>query len=97
MKEREIPKMTIKKIYSNLKQDLLLCIRFIKQWHPEYVAMYFGTNKWEEIANKLDVICKPFSEVQFMEIEKVIAELHSFFISKPHSEWEKKSKRKSKN
>ena len=90
-------KMTVKKIYTTLKWDLTLCIKFIKQWHPEYVQMYFWTNKWEEIAKKLEVICKPFSEVQLMEIEKVITELHSFFISKPNSKWEKKSKRKSKN
>lgn len=68
---------------------------------PEYVQMYFWTNKREEIANQLEVICKPFSEVQFAEIEKVISELHSFFISKPTETWLKKSettsKRKSKS
>jgi hypothetical protein len=39
----------------------------------------------------LSVICQPFSEYQFAEIEKLIAELHSYFISKPKEEWEKKS------
>jgi len=97
MKEREIPKMTVKKIYTNLKSDLQLCINFIKEGKPELVKMYFWTNKWEEIANQLEVICKPFSEVQFIEIEKLVSELHSFFISKQTTGWEKKSKRKSKS
>jgi hypothetical protein len=39
----------------------------------------------------LSVICQPFSEYQFAEIEKLIAELHKYFISKPNEEWEKKS------
>lgn len=48
---------------------------------PEYVKLYFGTNKRQEIADKLEVICRPFSEYQFAEVEKVIHELHSYFIT----------------
>jgi hypothetical protein len=49
--------------------------------HQDYVEQYFGTMEWDEITNKLEVICRPFSEVQKMEIDKVLTELHNFFIS----------------
>lgn len=46
------------------------------------VQLYFGTRSRNEIKSKLDVICKPFSEYQMYEIEKVISDLHIYFISK---------------
>ena len=91
MKEMTIQKMSVKKIYSNLKSDLERCIELLDADRPELVAEYFWTTKRSEIADKLSVICQPFSEYQFVEIEKLIAELHKYFISKPNEEWEKKS------
>jgi hypothetical protein len=44
----------------------------------------------------LQVICKPFSVIQKIQISGVITELHNFYIQ-PTTEWEKKSKRKSKS
>lgn len=85
-----IQKMSVKKIYSNLKSDLERCIELLDADRPELVAEYFWTTKRSEIADKLAVICQPFSEYQFAEIEKLIAELHSYFISKK-GKWQKKS------
>jgi hypothetical protein len=75
--------MTVKKIYSRLRSDLNKCIEFLEIDRPEYVKMYFGTDKRSEIEQKLSVICKTFSEYQLSEIEKIKTELHSYFISKP--------------
>jgi hypothetical protein len=86
MKEMTVQKMSVKKIHSRLKSDLQQCIEYLEQGKPEYVKRYFGTDKRSEIADKLSVICQPFSEYQFAEIEKVITELHSYFISKPKAE-----------
>lgn len=91
MKEMTVQKMSVKKIFSRLRADLIKCIEYIKAWEPEMVQVYFGTKSRNEIKAKLDVICKPFSEYQMYEIEKVISELHSYFISKSKAEWEKKS------
>ena len=86
-----LQKMSVKKIYSRLKWDLQQCIEYLEQDKPEYVKLYFGTAKRSEIADKLEVICKPFSDYQFSEIEKLISELHSYFIIKQPEQWEKKS------
>lgn len=82
--------MSVKKIFSRLRADLTKCIEYIKAWEPEMVQVYFGTKSRNEIKAKLDVICKPFSEYQFAEIEKVISELHSYFITN-QKQWQKKS------
>lgn len=91
MKEMTLQKMPVKKIYTGLKADLKLCIKFIEMNRPERVKLYFWTDKWSEIADKLEVICEPFSDYQKSEIEKVISELHKFFIIKPLEWLEKKS------
>ena len=92
-----VQKMTTKKIFSKLKSDLKLCIRFIQMRKPEYVKLYFGTDNRQEIADKLEVICKPFSDYQKADIENVISELHSYFIIKKSERWLKnKSKKNSK-
>ena len=84
MKEMTISNQErIKEIYQNLKSDL--------------VKEYFWTDNWEEIEKQLAVICKPFSVIQKIQIEKVISELHNFYITNSTEEWEKKSKRRSKN
>lgn len=70
----------IKNIYSNLKSDLILCVKYHRRNKPEMVREYFGTDSREEIQKQLDVICKPFSYVQRTQIEKVISDLHTFYI-----------------
>ena len=89
MKEREI--QMIKEIYENLKQDLVLCVKYHRRNKSELVKEYFWTDKWEEIEKQLQVICKPFSDIQKIQISKVITELHNFYIL-PVEEWQKKSK-----
>ena len=76
-----VQEMPTKKIYSRLKSDLNLCIRYIEMNRPQYVKLYFGTDKRQEIADKLEIVCKPFSDYQLAEIEKVIQKLHSYFIT----------------
>lgn len=84
MTERKLSKgevnEQIKNIYSNLKSDLILCIKYHRKNKPEMVKEYFGTDNREEIQKQLDVICKPFSYVQRIQIEKVISDLHTFYI-----------------
>ncbi len=97
MKEREIQNQArIKEIYQNLKSDLKRCIKYHRRNKSELVKEYFWTDKWEEIEKQLQVICKPFSVIQKIQISGVITELHNFYIL-PTTEWEKKSKRKSKS
>ena len=83
-------------IYSNLKSDLQLCVKYHRRNKSELVKEYFWTDKWEEIEKQLQVICKPFSDIQKIQISGIITELHNFYIL-PTTEWEKKSKRKSKS
>lgn len=85
----------IKEIYNYLKSDLTRCIKYHRRWHPEYVKDYFNTDKREDIEKQLAVICKPFSHIQRMNIEKAISDLHTFYIL-PNEEWLKKSKKNSK-
>lgn len=82
-------KLTVKKIYTGLKSDLELCIKFLRHWKPENVELYFWTLDRDEIQNQIDVICKPFSEYQLAQIEKVKSDLHTF-ISKYHNQWQQK-------
>lgn len=90
----------IKEIYQNLKSDLTLCIKYHRRNKSELVKEYFWTDNWGEIEKQLQVICKPFSYIQKVQIGNVISDLHKFYIQ-PIEEWSKKSekisKRKSKN
>ena len=83
-------------IYSNLKSDLQLCIKYHRRNKSELVKEYFWTDKWEEIEKQLQVICIPFSVIQKIQISGVITELHNFYIQ-PTTEWEKKLRTKSKS
>ena len=87
----------IKEIYQKLKSDLTLCIKYHRRNKSDLVKEYFWTDNWEEIEKQLAVICKPFSVIQKIQIEKVISELHNFYITNSTEEWEKKSRRRSKN
>ena len=88
----------IKQIYRDLKADLTLCVKYHRKGKSDLVKEYFWTDSWEEIEKQLAVICKPFSVIQKIQIEKVISELHNFYITNSTEEWlEKKSKRRSKN
>lgn len=84
----------INEIYRYLKEDLTRCIKYHRKWKPEYVKEYFNTDKREEIEAQLQVICKPFSDIQKIQISKVISDLHTFYIL-PQEEWLNKSEKKS--
>ena len=91
----------INEIYRYLKSDLIRCVKYHRKFRPDVVREYFGTDKREEIEKQLQVICKPFSEVQKIQIEKVISDLHNFYPL-ASNKWQSKksetnSKRKSKN
>lgn len=98
MKEMTISNQErIKQIYRDLKSDLTLCIKYHRKHKSDLVKEYFWTDNWEEIEKQLTVICKPLSVIQKIQISKVITELHNFYITNSTEEWEKKSKRRSKN
>ena len=84
MTERKLSKgevnEQIKNIYSNLKSELIMCVKYHRKNKPEKVQEYFGTDNREEIQKQLDGICKPFSLIQKIQIEKVISDLHNFYI-----------------
>ena len=82
----------IKETYKNLKSDLLLCVKYHRRNKPELVREYFGTDQRDKIEEQLQVICNPFSEVQKIQIEKVISDLHIFYSINNES-WLKKSKK----
>lgn len=84
----------INEIYKYLKEDLTRCIKYHRKWKPEFVKEYFNTDKREEIEKQLQVICKPFSDIQKIQISKVITDLHTFYIL-PQEEWLNKSEKKS--
>lgn len=91
--------MTINEIYDYLKGDLVKCVKYHRRGKPEMVKDYFGTDNWEEIEKQLQVICNTFSDIQRIQISKVITELHNFYISNDE-QWttsEKPSKKKSRN
>ena len=54
------------------------------------VKEYFWTDNREEIEKQLAVICKPFSDIQKIQISQVITDLHNFYIQ-PTEEWLKES------
>lgn len=89
-----------KQIYANLKSDLKLCNKFMRKQQPEKVKEYFWTLERDKINDQLQVICKPFSLIQKIQIERLISELH-IFICNYNEPWLKKSKKslklKSKN
>ena len=98
MKEMTISNQErIKQIYRDLKSDLTLCVKYHRKGKSDLVKEYFWTDQWEEIEKQLAVICKPLSVIQKIQISKVITELHNFYITNSTEEWEKKSKRRSKN
>ena len=70
----------INEIYKYLKSDLTECVKYRRRNKPEYVKEYFNTDKREEIEAQLQVICKPFSDIQKIQISKVISDLHTFYI-----------------
>ena len=77
-----IPKQTqdeISNIYKNLKADLTLCVKYHRRHKPEMVKEYFGTDNWEEIDKQLQVIIKPFSIIQKVQLDRLIKDLHSFY------------------
>lgn len=90
----------INEIYKYLKSDLTQCIRYHRRKKPELVKEYFWTDQRDKINDQLQVICKPFSPIQKIQIEKVISDLHIFY-SVNNDSWLKKSKKslnqKSKN
>lgn len=80
----------IKEIYQGLKSDLTLCVKYHRRNKSDLVKEYFWTDNREEIEKQLQVICKPFSVIQKIQISKVISDLHNFYIQ-PTEEWLKKS------
>ena len=90
----------INEIYKYLKSDLTQCIKYHRRNKPELVKEYFWTDQRDKINDQLQVICKPFSPIQKIQIEKVISDLHIFY-SVNNNPWLKKSKKslnqKSKN
>ena len=95
MKEMKVPQMKVEDIYKTLKEDLKLCIKYHRRNKSELVKQYFWTDKWEEIEKQLQVICKPFSLIQKIQISRWTTELHNFYIQ-PNIEWQKKWGKKSK-
>lgn len=81
-----------KQIYTNLKSDLKLCNKFMRKQQPEKVKEYFWTLERDKINDQLQVICKPFSLIQKIQIERLISELH-IFISNYNESWLKKSEK----
>jgi hypothetical protein len=81
-----------KQIYTNLKSDLKLCVKYHRRNKPELVKEYFWTDQRDKINDQLQVICKPFSPIQKIQIERLISELHTF-ISNYNESWLKKSKK----
>ncbi len=90
----------IKEIYEYLKSDLTQCIKYHRRNKPELVKEYFWTDQRDKISDQLQVICKPFSPIQKIQIERLISDLHIFY-SVNNNPWLKKSKKslkqKSKN
>jgi hypothetical protein len=85
----------INEIYRYFKSDLTNCVKYFRRWKPELVKEYFWTLERDKIEQQIQVICKPFSDIQKIQISKVITDLHTFIINQL-SQWQKKSERKSK-
>lgn len=90
----------INEIYRFLKSDLEKCIKYHRRNKPELVKEYFNSDNRDDIESQLQVICKPFSPIQKIQIERLISDLHIFY-SINNDKWLKKSKKslklKSKN
>ena len=90
----------INEIYKYLKSDLEQCIKYHRRNKPELVKEYFNSDNRDDIEAQLQVICKPFSPIQKIQIERLISDLHIFY-SVNNDSWLKKSKKslkqKSKN
>jgi hypothetical protein len=87
----------INEIYKYFKADLTRCIKCFRRWRPEIVKEYFWTLERDKIDQQIQVICKPFSDIQKIQISKAISDLHTFFINNQLSEWQlKKSNKNSK-
>ena len=80
MTEMKVPEVDVPTIYKHLKDDLTLCVKYHRRGKPEKVKEYFGTDDRNEIEKQLQVICKPFSTIQKIQIEGVITALHNFYI-----------------
>lgn len=70
----------INEIYKYLKSDLERCIKYHRRNKPGLVKEYFNSDKRDDIEAQLQVICKPFSDIQKIQISKVIADLHTFYF-----------------
>ena len=68
----------------------------MRKQQPEKVKEYFWTLDRDKITNQLQVICKPFSPIQKIQIERLISELH-IFISNYNETWQQKKSKKSLN
>ena len=84
----------INEIYRYLKNDLKQCIKYHRRGKSELVKEYFNSDKRDDIQAQLQVICKPFSDVQKIQIAKEISELHKFYFV-TDNQWQKKSGKKS--
>ena len=84
----------INEIYRYFKSDLTNCVKYFRRWKPELVKEYFWTLERDKIEQQIQVICKPFSDIQNIQISKVITDLHTFYIL-PQEEWLNKSEKKS--
>lgn len=82
----------INELYKYLKSDLTQCIKYHRRNKSELVKEYFWTDQRDKINDQLQVICKPFSPIQKIQIEKVISDLHIFY-SVNNDSWLKKSKK----
>jgi len=82
----------INEIYKYLKSDLTQCIKYHRRNKPELVKEYFWTDQRDKINDQLQVICKPFSPIQKIQIERLISDLHIFY-SVNNDSWLKKSKK----
>lgn len=71
--------MRISEIYENLKSDLRLCVKYHRRNKSDLVKEYFWTDQREEIEKQLQVICKPFSPIQKIQIERLVSDLHNFY------------------
>ena len=82
----------INEIYKYLKSDLEKCIKYHRRKKPELVKEYFNSDNRDDIESQLQVICKPFSPIQKIQIERLISDLHIFY-SVNNNPWLKKSKK----
>ena len=68
----------------------------MRKKQPEKVKEYFWTLERDKINEQLQVICKPFSLIQKIQIERLISDLH-IFICNYNESWQQKKSKKSLN